>query len=59
MKLLARGLMTVDELAIFLDIKEATIRKYLNCSDKPRYKRAVEILFKIFDEIYKSEKPHT
>ena len=28
----------------------------LDCSDKPKYKRAVEILFKIFDEIYKPQK---
>ena len=35
-EIVSKGLMTVDELAIFLDVKEATIRKYLNCSVKPR-----------------------
>ena len=55
-EIVSKGLMTVDELAIFLDINEASIRKYLACSDKPKYKRAVEILFKIFDEIYKPQK---
>jgi predicted ArsR family transcriptional regulator len=50
-EIVSKGLMTVDELAIFLDINEASIRKYLACSDKPRYKRAVEILFKKIDEI--------
>ena len=55
-EIVSKGLMTVDELAIFLDIKEATIRRYLNCSGKPKYKRAVDILFKIFDEIYKPQK---
>ena len=54
-EIVSKGLMTVDELAIFLDINEASIRKYLVCSDKPKYKRAIEILFKIFDEIHKPE----
>ncbi len=55
-EIVSKGLMTVDELAIFLDINEATIRRYLNCSGKPKYKRAVDVLFKIFDEIYKPQK---